>query len=190
MVQTPRKPPTPEQHFIHSAITWEEFKTLQGVLAPQGVRVSYFGGEVELLTVSDLHGLISGNLGYLLEMYLLEHLVRFIGLEDFSIELPTTASAQADKAYCFNERKSIPDLAVEVVITGERETKLKRYAALHVLEVWFWIDNTIRVYRLNEATGEYIQISHSIWLPNLDLQKLAIAATQEFRADAVKAFAD
>jgi hypothetical protein len=46
----------------------------------------------------DLHGLISGNLGYLLEMYMLQHLIRFMGLEDFSIKIPAIASAQADKA--------------------------------------------------------------------------------------------
>lgn len=188
MGQAPSTTPTIEQHFTHSAITWEEFKTLQRVLGPQGVRVSYFQGKVELLTISDLHGLISGNLGYLLEMYMLEHLIRFVGLEDFSIELPAMASAQADKAYCFDQRKSIPDLAVEVVITGERETKLKRYATLHVLEVWFWMDDEIRAYHLDEETGEYVQIANSVWLPDLDLQRLAIAATQEFRVDAIEVF--
>ncbi|MEM6838475.1 MAG: Uma2 family endonuclease [Cyanobacteria bacterium P01_C01_bin.120] len=180
--------PTAEQHFMHSALTWEDFQTLQTVLTPRGVRVSYFQGEVELLTVSDWHGLIAGNLGYLLEMYLLQNLIRFIGLEDFSIEILATASAQADKAYCFEERKSVPDLAVEVVITGERETKLKRYAALKVPEVWFWINNKIRVYRLDEDTNKYCLTPNSSWLPNLDLSRLAISATQEFRADAVQAF--
>ncbi|MEM6521383.1 MAG: Uma2 family endonuclease [Cyanobacteria bacterium P01_D01_bin.71] len=188
MVQALSKPFKPEQHFTHSPLTWEEFKTLQAVLSPRGVRVSYCRGEVELLTVSDLHGLIAGNLGYLLEMFMLEHLIRFIGLEDFSIEIPTTASAQADKAYCFEERKTIPDLAVEVVITGERETKLKRDAALQVPEVWFWIDHEIRIYRLDEATNEYCPMPNSVWLPELDLKRLAIAATQEFRADAIQAF--
>lgn len=150
--------------------------------------MAYFQGEVALLTVSDLHGLIAGNLGYLLEMYMLELLIRFIGLEDFSIEIPGTVSAQADKAYCFDERKSIPDLAVEVVITGERETKLKRYTILQVPEVWFWIDNAIRAYRLDETSGEYTLIPSSVWLPNLDLQRLAIAATHEFRTDAIRTF--
>ena len=188
MVQAPSQQPSTEQYFTHSAITWGEFKTLKAVLAPGGVRVSYFQGEVELLTGSDLHGLISGNIGYLLEMYMLENLVRFIGLEDFSIEVPALASAQADKAYCFDERKAIPDLVVEVVITGERETKLKRYEALRVPEVWFWIDQAIRVYQWDGERGEYTPIARSVWLPDLDLQRLAVAATQEFRADAIQTF--
>ena len=41
---------------------------MQTILMPQGVRVSYFQGEAELLTGSDLYGFISGNLGYLLEI--------------------------------------------------------------------------------------------------------------------------
>jgi len=63
MVQAPYQQPTAEQHFVYSAITWEEFKTLQTVLAPRGVRVAYFQGEVELLTVSDCgeFGLSAGN---------------------------------------------------------------------------------------------------------------------------------
>lgn len=190
MVQALSKPHSFEQHFIHAGITWEEFKAIQGILTSRGVRVSYFQGEVEFLTVSDLHGLIAGNLGFLLEMYMLEHLIRFIGLEDFSIEIPTKASAQADKAYCFEERKSIPDLAIAVVITGERETKLRRYAALSVPEVWFWIDAEIRVYCLNEMCEDYVQTTQSGWFPELNLQRLAIASTQGFRADALNAFAD
>ncbi|MDA0674579.1 MAG: Uma2 family endonuclease [Cyanobacteria bacterium] len=188
MVQAPSPRSPTEQHFTHSVLTWEDFKTLQAILAPSGVRVSYCHGEVELLTVSDLHGLIAGNLGYLLEMYMLENLVRFIGLEDFSIEVPTAASAQADKAYCFDQRKPIPDLAVEVVITGERETKLTRYAALQVPEVWFWIDHQIRVYQLTRDGDSYAPHAQSHWLPNLDLQRLATAAAQEFRVDAIQAF--
>ena len=107
MVQAPSPPKTVEQFFSCSTLTLDEFKSLQSLLQPQGVRTFYFNGEVALLTVSDLHGLISGNLGYLLEMYMLEHLIRFIGLEDFRIEIPGLASAQADKAYCFDRRASM-----------------------------------------------------------------------------------
>ena len=188
MVQALSQPKAIEQSFSCSVLTWDEFKSLQSVLQPQGVRTFYFNGEVALLTVSDLHGLISGNLGYLLEMYMLEHLIRFIGLEDFSIEMPKLTSAQADKAYCFDRRKSIPDLAVEVVIKGERKTKLQRYVALQVPEVWFWINDEIRVYHLNDKGDRYLLIPNSKWFPALDLQRLAIASTQEFRADAIALF--
>lgn len=41
MVQAPSPRSPTEQHFTHSVLTWEDFKTLQAVLAPSGVRVSY-----------------------------------------------------------------------------------------------------------------------------------------------------
>ncbi len=71
MVQAPNRPPQAEQHFIHAGVTWDGFKAMQAALDSPGLRMSYFQGEIELLTVSDLHGLIAENLGYLLEMYML-----------------------------------------------------------------------------------------------------------------------
>jgi hypothetical protein len=46
------------------------------------------------------------------------------------------------------------------------------------------------VYRLDEETDEYRQTPRSGWLSDLDLQRLAIASTQEFRADAIQAFVE
>lgn len=186
MVQTSDRPTTAEQHFTHSGMTWDEFKVVQSLFEAPGVRVAYFQGEVELLTLSDRHGIIAGNLGFLLELYMIELDLDFFGTEDYSIETVGLTSAQADKSYCFDERRAIPDLAVEIVIKGERETKLKRYAALGVLEVWFWINGQINAYRLDGT--EYVPIQHSGWVPDLNLQHLAQCAAIERRKDAIKAW--
>ncbi|MEM9220088.1 MAG: Uma2 family endonuclease [Cyanobacteria bacterium P01_F01_bin.150] len=186
MVHISDRPTKPDQHFIHSGMTWDEFKVLQSLFEALGVRVSYFQGEVELLTLSDLHGIISGNLGFLLELYMTEQDLDFFGTEDYSIEAFGTASAQADKSYCFGERRSVPDLAVEIVIKRERETKLNRYAALGVLEVWFWINGQIKAYRLDGK--EYVPIQQSGWVPELDLQRLARCAAIERRLEAIRAW--
>lgn len=186
MIRTSDRPIQAEQHFVYSSMTWERFKLLQSLFESPGVRASYFAGEVELLTVSDLHGLIAGNLGFLLELYMAELGLDFFGLEDFTIELEDVASAQADKSYCFEQRRAVPDLAIEVVIKGERTSKLKRYAALGVTEVWFWIDGQIQAYRLVESG--YQPIAQSEWVPKLDLQHLATCVAIERRQDAIKAF--
>lgn len=161
MIQAPNRPTPPEQHFIYAGVTWEGFKVIQAALDSPGLRMSYFRGEIELLTVSDLHGLIAENLGYLLEMYMLAQGIRFIALGDFSIEVTGQATAQADTTYCFADRKAVPDLAIEVVITGESETKLKRYALLGVSEVWFGIEGKIGVHCL--AGGQYTETQKSLW---------------------------
>ncbi|NET35631.1 MAG: Uma2 family endonuclease [Cyanothece sp. SIO1E1] len=179
MTQTalPPKESKTEQHFIYSGITWDRFKAMQAAMDLPGLRISYFEGEIELLAVSADHGFIAGNLGFLLEQYMLREGIRVRGFEDFSIEAPTRASAQADKTYCFDQRKPIPDLAIEIVITGEGETKLRRYAVLGVPEVWFWIDGQISAHRLEGSN--YNQIRQSGWLPNLDLQRLAECAAMD-----------
>ncbi|MEM6592465.1 MAG: hypothetical protein AAF651_11455 [Cyanobacteria bacterium P01_C01_bin.73] len=41
---------------------------------------------------------------------------------------------------------------------------------------------------MSYCENKYRQTAQSDWLPNLDLQRLAIASTQEFRADAIEAF--
>lgn len=123
MVQRSKSSIQAEQHFVYSGMDWRQFKVLRSLFESPGVRVAYLAGKVELLTVSDFHGLIAGNLGFLLELYMAELGLDFFGLEDFTIEVEDVASAQADKSYCFEQRRAIPDLAIEVVIKGERQSQ-------------------------------------------------------------------
>jgi Uma2 family endonuclease len=59
------------QSFAHSGLTWDQFKALQRVFADSpGVRVAFYRGAVELLSVSPEHGIIAGNLGFLLELWM------------------------------------------------------------------------------------------------------------------------
>jgi Uma2 family endonuclease len=186
MVQLGNHPIPSEQHFLYSGMTWEQFKVLQSLFESPGMRISYCSGDVELLTISDLHGLIAGNLGFLLELYMAELGLDFFGLEDFTIEVEDVASAQADKSYSFEQRRGVPDLAIEVVIKGERQSKLKRYAALGVPEIWFWTDGQIYAYHLVDSAYQVMEKSR--WVDDLDLQHLAECATMEHRQDAIKAF--
>jgi hypothetical protein len=50
------------------------------------------------------------------------------------------------------------------------------------------MDGEIRVYRFNEESVAYGQVSASGWFPELDVQRLAVASIQEFRADAIQMF--
>lgn len=61
------------QHFAHSGLSWQQFKALQQAFDDSpGVRVNYFDRDVEILTVSPQHGIIAENLGFLLELWMLE----------------------------------------------------------------------------------------------------------------------
>lgn len=184
MVNTLTKP----QRFTSGDLSWQQFKTLQQVFdGSPGVRVNYYKGEVEILGVSSQHGIIAGNLGFLLELWMLEQGIAFVATEDMTVERDLVASAQGDKSYCFGEAvKSVPDLSIEVVIAGEGKTKLARYAALGVAEVWFWQNSQISIYRLE--SGCYQQVEKSQYVSALDINRLATCVVIESRAKALTEF--
>lgn len=175
------------QQFIHAGLTWEKFKALQQAFEDSpGVRVAYYKGEVELLTVSPEHGIIAGNLGFLLEQWMLDREIDFVATEDMTVEREGIVSAQGDKSYCFGGKKLIPDLSIEVVLKGEGLSKLKRYAELKVSEVWFWRNEQISVYQFDGQ--RYQSVATSQWVPGLNFSHLAQCAAIESRMQAAKQF--
>jgi Uma2 family endonuclease len=180
-----------EQRFIQTGVSWESFKSIQrGFLESPGIRLFYYQGELEILSTSPEHEIVKGNIGYLVEDYMLNLGLEFVSTGSFSVEKESIASAQADESYCLGAKKNIPDLAIEVVITSGGISKLKRYKALGVTEVWFWQDGVITLHHLaiDSAGGEYQEIQQSRLLPHLDIQKLAQCAAIPSRLQAVSAF--
>jgi Uma2 family endonuclease len=175
------------QKFTQAGLSWEQFKALQVTFADfPGVRIAYYQGEVELLAVSPEHGIVAGNLGFLLELWMLERGIDFIATEDMTVEQEGIVSAQGDKSYCFGNRKAVPDLSIEVVIKGEGQTKLKRYAALGVPEVWFWQNRELTLYAL--VGQDYHPVTTSQFVANVPLLALADCAAIESRSQAVQKF--
>lgn len=79
------------------------------------------------------------------------------------------ASAEADESY---EIQGF-NLAIEVNFTSGNVSKLQRYKALEVNEVWIWEDGTLNAYHLQ--SGEYQNVDRSLIpaLSTLDLQVMA-----------------
>lgn len=176
-----------EQRFIQTDVSWKDFKAIQsGFANSPGVRLFYYQGELEILSTSPEHEIVKGNIGYLVEAYMLEAAIDFVATVSFTQEIAEKASAQADESYCFGEQKPIPDLSIEVVITSGGPDKLRRYQALGVPEVWFWQDGELSVHRL--MGSEYRQVDQSGFLPELDLALLARCAAIASRLNAVKEF--
>jgi Uma2 family endonuclease len=87
--------------------------------------------------------------------------------------------AEPDECYCIGEEKSIPDLAIEVIITSGSIDKLETYRRLEVTEVWMWKVNRLTLYRLREETPSeflethgYERIASSELLPELNIPLL------------------
>jgi Uma2 family endonuclease len=176
-----------EQRFIQTGLSWESFKAIQtGFAGSSGVRLFYHAGELEILSTSPEHEIVKGNIGYLVEDYMLNQGLEFVATGSFSQEKEAVASVQADESYCFGVRNPVPDLAIEVVITSGGPDKLRRYEALGVQEVWFWEQSQISIYQLG-ASG-YQQVTKSQFVEGIDFARLVGCAMLESRLQAVREF--
>ncbi|MGF1568498.1 MAG: Uma2 family endonuclease [Nodosilinea sp.] len=153
--------------------TWEHFKLIQrGIEQNPGVRLFYYDGSIEILMPGREHEVFGHMIGCLVTIFLARRGVFFQPTGSMTQEQDGIASAQADESYCLGAVKSIPDLAIEVVFTSGGRSKLPRYQALGVAEVWFWEDGALTLYHLRSDGYEQIQHSELDDLRELDLALL------------------
>jgi hypothetical protein len=79
------------------------------------------------------------------------------------------ASAEADESYEIEGFK----LSIEVNFTSGDVTKLERYQALDVQEVWIWEDGVLAVYHLRSGKHEKVNRSLIPALSAIDLNVLS-----------------
>ncbi|UBF27773.1 Uma2 family endonuclease [Kovacikia minuta CCNUW1] len=151
---------TTDQISVYPNRTWDQFKHIQkGLEGTPGVRLFYYEGVVEILMPGLAHEIFKKIIGYLLETFFFENQIKVVPTGSVTQEQEGEASAQADESYCIGEAKPIPDLAIEVIFTSGSTTKLKRYQALGVPEVWFWEDGALSLYHLRQRG--YVQVDQS-----------------------------
>lgn len=177
-----------DQRLVHRGMSWKQFKLLQESFADSlGVRLAYYQGEVEILAVSQDHEVFSGVIALLLGTYFVIKQIEFTPTGSFTQEKEGEASAQADQSYLIGRASgAIADLCIEVVFTSGNESKLSRYRALGVPEVWFWEDGVFALYHLG-AEG-YERIYRSEILPELDISLLSRCLMMASKVEAVKEF--
>jgi Uma2 family endonuclease len=175
-----------DQRLIHSGIDWQQFKLIeQGFSNSPGIRLFYFKGEVEILAVSQEHESFSRTIAGLLIDYFVEKDIEFNPLGSFTQEKGRKVSVQSDESFLIGRSTGkTPDLAIEVIFTSGNETKLNRYQALGVPEVWFWEDGLFGLYHLRSPG--YEKIAQSEILPDLDINLLSRCLLMASRVEAVK----
>ena len=190
MVQLLDRPAT-DQCIVQTERTWEQFQHVQqGFENSPNVRLSFYEGTIEILMPGQPHETFSSIIGCLLMIFLAERKVPFVPTGSMTQEKTGVASAQADESYCIGGLKSIPDLSIEVVFTSGGLTKLKRYRALGVSEVWFWQDGSLELYHLREGGYDKISQSELNGLNELDfdLLKRCILMAETDAGEAIRQF--
>jgi Uma2 family endonuclease len=166
--------------------TWESFRLVQqGLRESPGARLAYYDGTIEILMPGELPEVFAPIIGYLVTTILLEKGIAFVPTRQKDQEREGVASVQADESYCLGQSKPVADLAIEVVYTSGGSSKLRRYQALGVPEVWFWEDGSLKLYHLRADGYEEIERSELPGLADLDvdlLKRCILMAETDFAA--------
>ena len=177
-----------EQIFIINNVTWQEYEKLLEITSEEaGILLKYNQENLELMSPSSRHEIYKENIGILLECYFLTKKIRFYSLGSTTFRSQSLSRGiEPDKSYCINSRKDFPDLAIEVIITHGGIDALEIYKTLEVSEVWFWEEEKLNIYVLQNQ--EYIQVNQSNLFPDLPLELLVQYIPSDEPFDAVLQF--
>ena len=152
------------------------------------------------MTVSEAHERLKSMLRLLLETYLLLMEIEFfpVGNATRSSKAKSVSFEPDESYYLFRQdNKTHPDLAIEVILSSGSIAKLEKYRRLGIPEVWFWEDNRLEVYVLEDSSLEslenlennrYVLVSQSQLLPFLDLALLMRCTQMNSTLEAVNTF--
>lgn len=168
-------------------ITWEQFKALENTFdSVAGVRLIYLDGVLQIMTLGRQHEETKCILGTLLEAYMRAKNIRFYMRGSATLgNKEITGQKEPDESYNIGNKKDIPDLIIEVIVTSGGVDVLEIYKRIGIPEVWFWEDGVLNIYHLQE---NYQQVEKSVLLTDLDLKILTKYITYHDQYDAVTEF--
>ncbi len=180
-----------DQRVFFHGVPWQDYEKLLSIRGERsGTRITYFNGEVELMTPSWDHESQKTQLARLIEAYAEERGVDLHGAGSWTIkQAAKERGIEPDECYvvgAFETPPTIPDIAIEVVWTSGGLNKLAIYQGLEIPEVWFWENDVLNIHLLR-ADG-YVENARSERLPGLDPALLARYMNVQNQTHAVRAF--
>lgn len=174
----------PQRQVLHG-VPWHTYEFLLDALAGRHLRISYFRGDLEIMTVSHEHEFNKSILGRLVEMMTFElnipihsggqttfrRVLKEVGLEaDECYWIENERRMRGRKKFDI-ERDPPPDLTLEIEVTKSALPRMEIYAALRVPEVWRFDGKKLRVFLLN-AKGKYEESSTSRAFPMVPIKEI------------------
>ncbi|MBD2151441.1 Uma2 family endonuclease [Pseudanabaena sp. FACHB-1277] len=156
-------------------ITWQQYENfIEMFSGHQNLHLTYLQGVLEIVTLSPEHEMLKTLIARLLYIY-----ADALDIDLFSCGSATCKSQstnrglEPDESFCIGDRKSFPDLAIEVTVTSGGINKLEIYQGLQIPEVWFYQRDRFSLYRIKQDGSGYQEINQSQIFPNLDLNLMA-----------------
>ena len=147
-----------DQTLIVAGMTWADYEKFDSIEYP-GYRVSYFNGVITIVSPSPNHETIAEVINYLVVAYCRKYNLLYFPMRSTTLKNPPLAGKEPDVSFAFGTKKTLPDLAIEVVYSSGGIADLEKYKYLGVKEVWFWQNNRIKFYKLVDSDYVEIQVS-------------------------------
>lgn len=181
--------PPAEQRMLLRA-TWKEYVLLRDLLDGPGLRMTYVGGVLELMSPSREHELWKKNIARLVELFAHVRGVELYGYGSTTFKKAAAErGAEPDECYLVGKQLAdYPEIVLEVIHTTPLVDKLSVYAAFGVAEIWVFRHGAFTVHALDAATGTYSARTDSLLVPGLDFGQLATFAIRDDTPRALREF--
>ena len=191
LINVPAELPAAEQRLCLEGITWQQYDALVTLFLDQfpALRMTYLKGSLELVLSSPEHERLKKIIARLIEAFAEEADIDLNGYGSATFRREAVACGlEPDECYSIGDLGSVPDIAIEIVLTSGGIDKLDIYKGLGVQEVWFWENQCFSLYGLVNPGGGYQAIPASSFLSQIDFTLLAQFIEYPGQTQAVKAY--
>src|SRR4051812_19529780 len=132
-VVRPVEAPHPEERLVIHGVTWSTYVVLRDSLDDQrsSVRLTYLEGAMEIMSPSDDHEASKKIVARLVEAFAEESDTRLDGYGSTTFRKESVERGlEPDECYTLGPKKEVPDVAIEIVISGPKLDKLAVYRGL------------------------------------------------------------
>jgi Uma2 family endonuclease len=139
--------------------TWLDYQHFDSAEYP-GYRVSYFNGEITIVSPGRNHERIAAVINRLIVAYCDKYELQDFPFGQTRLNVWGQAGREPHLAYAFNNDKDLPDLVVEVIFSsGDLETLKSSYKNIGIRELWIWKENKMTFYSLDRENYTVVQAS-------------------------------
>jgi Uma2 family endonuclease len=153
-----------DQLLTITGATWLDYQHFDSPEYP-GYRVSYFKGEITIVSPGRNHERIAAVINRLIVAYCEKYELPDFPFGQTRLNAWGQAGREPDLAYAFNNDKDLPDLVVEIIFSKEArrgflamsrscfsssdlETLKSSYKNIGIGELWIWKNNAMTFYAL------------------------------------------
>jgi Uma2 family endonuclease len=148
-----------DQVLTITGATWLDYQHFDSQEYP-GYRVSYFNGEITIVSPGRNHERIAAVINRLIVAYCEKYELQDFPFGQTRLNVWGQAGREPDLAYAFNNDKDLPDLVVEVIFSsGDLEILKSSYKNIGIRELWIWKENTMTFYALERENYTVVQAS-------------------------------